>query len=170
MPFCPKARHHRHPKPMQGVVLLVVVLAVMTAAGAQACTGVSAREAARMTDLINADRAARHLPLVRYDPQLARVAQGHACDMARNGFFGHTGSGNVPFAQRVRAAGRRGCVLSENLAMGVRSPQHAHRVWMGSPGHRQNILRPDNTHVGLGIATPRNGRGMRWVTVFASGC
>ena len=154
-----------------GAALLLGVALVLAAPGtAQACPEVSAREAARMTDLINADLRTRGLPPLRHDPRLARVAQAHACDMVRNGFFGHAGSGNVPFAQRVRAAGMRGCILSENLAMGVRSAQHAHRVWMQSPGHRQNILRPDNTHVGLGIATPRNGRGMRWVTVFAAGC
>ncbi len=168
MPFFLSAGHGLRRMGLAAVTSTMLV--TLSPSSAQACAEVSPREAARMTDLINADRRTRGLPPVRHEPNLARVAQGHACDMARNGFFGHTGSGNVPFAQRVRAAGLRGCILSENLAMGVRSSQQAHRVWMQSAGHRQNILRPDTTHVGLGIATPRNGRGMRWVTVFAAGC
>ncbi len=123
-----------------------------------------------MTALINAERAARNLPPLQYDARLAQLAQRHACDMAQNGFFSHTGSGNVTFGERVRAAGMRGCLMSENIAMGMRSSDHAHRAWMNSRGHRQNILRRNNSLVGLGIATPRNDRDMRWVTVFAAGC
>jgi len=157
------------PSPLAG--LLAGLLALALSGAALACPDAPRAEAERMTALINADRAARNLAPLRHDPQLAALAQAHACDMARNGFFSHTGSGGVSFMQRVRAAGGlRGCVMSENIAMGVRSSDAAHRLWMDSSGHRANILRADNARVGLGIATPRGGRGMRWVTVFAGGC
>lgn len=155
-------------------VLAAAVLAcatALTAPAALACTqAVQDSTLREMVRLINAERAAHGLAPMRADPGLGALAQAHACDMARNGFFGHVGSGNRDFAQRVSAAGRRGCLMSENLAMGVRSARAAHGAWMGSGGHRANILNPQHAAVGLGVATPRGGRGMRWVTVFSAGC
>ena len=147
----------------------LVVAALMTAPAAQACTQAVPEQTLReMVRLINAERTARGLVPVRADPGLGALAQAHACDMARNGFFGHVGSNGRDFAHRVSTAGRRGCRMSENLAMGVRNSRAAHRAWMDSAGHRTNILNPAHVAVGLGIATPRSGRGMRWVTVFSA--
>lgn len=153
---------------LAGILSGALMLAMPAAA--HACSSAPQEEARRMTALINADRAARNLPPLRYDPNLAQLAQTHACDMARNDFFSHTGSGNVTFSHRVVAAGLRRCTMSENIGMGLRSSEQAHRAWMDSRGHRNNILRPNNSRVGLGIAMPRNGRDIRWVTVFAAGC
>lgn len=38
----------------------------------------------------------------------------------------------------------------ENIA-GNQTVQKAHDSLMNSPGHRQNILSPDYTHIGIGI-------------------
>ena len=38
----------------------------------------------------------------------------------------------------------------ENLA-GNQSVEKAHEALMASPGHRQNILNPNYTHIGIGI-------------------
>lgn len=149
---------------------VLIAASMLTTGIASACGTAPLAEIRRMTDLINAERAARNLPPVRHDPRLSQLAQQHACDMVRRNFFSHTDPRNVDFFERMRAAGMSQCQMSENLAMRVRDADHAHRLWMGSHGHRNNILRPVTSHVGLGIAVPRNGRDARWVTVFAGGC
>lgn len=156
---------------MLALVVAVMLASLAKAPMALACTQPVAPGMSRaMVDLVNAERRSRGLAPMRHDPQLDALAQAHACDMVRHGFFGHVGSGNRDFAQRVSATGRRGCIMSENLAMGVRTPRDAHRAWMGSAGHRSNILHPGHAAIGLGVATPRTGRGMRWVTVFSGQC
>lgn len=44
-----------------------------------------------------------------------------------------------------------GMRAAENVAWGYRSGPAAVRGWMGSPGHRANLLGP-HTHVGFGVA------------------
>lgn len=57
----------------------------------------------------------------------------------------------------------------ENLAGGVFTPEEVFAGWMNSKGHRENILNPKNTHIGVGLE-PRikNGvqQGYYWVQDF----
>jgi uncharacterized protein YkwD len=64
----------------------------------------------------------------------------------------------------VRAAGYSlpGAWVGENLHWGTEAnatPVKAVEGWMKSPGHRANILRPEFTEVGVGVAyeAPING-------------
>ena len=69
-----------------------------------------------------------------------RIAQAHSQDMADRDFFSHTGSdGRSPF-QRMRDAGYSYRRAAENIAAGSTSPAEVVDMWMGSPGHRANIL------------------------------
>src|SRR2546430_15546204 len=49
---------------------------------------------------------------------------------------------------RLAEAGARFSVIAENIAVGA-SPPIIHGGWMGSPGHRKNILDPRLTSVGI---------------------
>jgi uncharacterized membrane protein required for colicin V production len=105
---------------------------------------------AQLLKLVNDERTSRGLAALALDPRLVPVARGHSEEMFRLKYFGHqspvVGS---PF-DRLAAAripyGRAG----ENLAY-AHSVSVAHRSLMDSPGHRENILRPDYTRVGIGV-------------------
>ncbi|MWD29550.1 CAP domain-containing protein [Aquicoccus sp. SCR17] len=104
-------------------------------------------------------------PLVA-SPVLQQVAEGHAQDMARNGFFSHRGSNGSTIGNRARAAGYGYCFLAENIARGQRSLDEVMRGWAGSPGHRQNMLNPQAREFGLA-----RQRGNTWVMVLGRpGC
>ncbi|MFW6773577.1 CAP domain-containing protein [Nocardioides sp. CPCC 205120] len=77
------------------------------------------------------------------------VAQGWAGEMARTGRFEH----NPDFARQMPAGWTR---VAENIAYGY-NVTGVVDAWMGSPGHRANIL-GDFTHIGVGIAADSNGR------------
>ena len=108
--------------------------------------------------LINHERAIRGLrKLVRSD-HLTAVASAHSVDMVKKKYFGHNAGRNPvaglsslasePLAQ---AAWRSG----ENIAWGTRwrgSPKTIVSLWMGSPGHRANLLNPGFREIGVGIA------------------
>lgn len=49
----------------------------------------------------------------------------------------------------------------ENLAVGFTNPEKMMFAWLKSPGHRDNILNPDFTKIGIGIARD----GDNWIVV-----
>lgn len=68
--------------------------------------------------------------------------------MLRSGTFSHGA-----FAARIRRAGVRARRIGENLAWGVGALAGAHAIvnlWLGSPEHRANLLRPGYRTVGVG--------------------
>lgn len=115
---------------------------------------------------INQDRDAAGLAPVRLDSLATIVAQAHAVAMATGGFFSHYGQfGEAPY-ERAARGGLTGHVRENVYRWQVRSltpvgtvdpwpafeVEDAHRRLMASPGHRETILEPHRTHVGLGIA------------------
>lgn len=128
-------------------------------------------DAARMTDqvfeLINQERAKADLPPVSRSASLDRVAQEYACRMIVGGFFAHddAATGKGP-AERAEDAQYEFIALGENLAAGQADAAEVMRVWMESPGHRENILDEEWTEVGIGV---RNGGeySIYWVQEFA---
>ncbi|MFS8482718.1 MAG: CAP domain-containing protein [Acidimicrobiia bacterium] len=112
----------------------------------------AASPADRVVELVNAARAEAGCGPLATDERLARAAQGHADDMAAQGYFSHTSLDGRSFADRVRDAGhpRPG---GENIAQGQRSAEEVHEAWMGSPAHRDNILNCDFTAIGVGVNT-----------------
>jgi uncharacterized protein YkwD len=104
----------------------------------------------QLFDLVNRERTSRGLKALTLDPRLVPVARAHAAEMFRLKYFGHqsptTGS---PF-DRLRAARITYSRAGENLAY-AQSVAVAHQGLMESPGHRENILRPEFTRLGIGV-------------------
>lgn len=119
-----------------------------------------------MLEAINADRSAQGLLPVAWDETAARAGQSHAEEMASAGYFSHWDlSGHGPDYRYTQAGGYE--VVVENIYTyeyhyddGQPAPiedwegviRAAEASLMQSPGHRQNILDPAHTHVGVGIA------------------
>jgi len=104
----------------------------------------------RMLDLVNQERAAAGLRPLVSDPELTEVARKHSADMFARGYFAHdTPEGLTPF-DRMRQSNVRFLTAGENLALAP-TLQVAHTGLMNSPGHRENILRPQFGRVGIGI-------------------
>ena len=106
--------------------------------------------------LLNAERAAEGLPALVADARLTRAAQLHSDDMGNRHFYSHEHPDGLSPSARVYAQGlpRYGTTVAENIhwASGYRAtPLRIMREWMDSPGHRENILRREVTHVGIGI-------------------
>lgn len=117
----------------------------------------------------NAERSARGLPPLRPDDRLARAAQGHSDDMARTGRLGHAGSDGSDIGERVRAAGYAWCAVAENVAAGQSDAAAVVQSWMGSPGHRANILNGDMVDVAVADRVAADGTRY-WTMVLAAPC
>ena len=124
---------------------------------------------ARVEDLVfemtNQVRQARGLAPLIQDNELREVARSYSNDMLVRRFFDHTTPDGVPFQARIRARYRHGVsAMGENIwsASGY-NPNNAQYLakeimdsWMRSPGHRENLLSPDFTHLGVGISASYN--------------
>jgi uncharacterized protein YkwD len=107
--------------------------------------------------LINRERTTRGLQALAENSLLSSASLAHSKDMVARKFFEHDTPEGRSVGDRLRAIGYgRGQVRSagENLAWGARddaTPAAIVRIWMESPGHRADILRPAFTEIGIGI-------------------
>lgn len=82
--------------------------------------------------------------------RLNASADRHSSDMALRDFFSHTGSDGSSAGVRAEQAGYSYSELAENIAAGYNTPQKVVNAWMGSSGHRQNILNCELSETGIG--------------------
>ncbi len=121
--------------------------------------------AAYALQLLNADRQAHGVPPLAWDPQLAAIAREHSADMRDNGFFGHVSPTTGMHPDRLAKAKYVAIASAENVAHNP-SVFEAELGLMHSLGHRRNILDPQMTHVGVGVAGADDDQGRRrwWLT------
>lgn len=135
--------------------------------GHEESLGVIEREIVRLG---NIERRKQGLQPLEQDACLDAVARRHSERMAETGTMAHQLDGLGP-ADRVSRAHIRWRVVAENLLTrsltwtrpplceGAAHAEHAVRAWMRSPGHRANLLNPEVTRIGVGVAcTVRQGR------------
>ena len=104
-----------------------------------------------LVNLINSARAEAGLPQLGVNPALTAAAQGHSIDMACHGLISHTGSDGSSPSQRIAAAGYIASLASE-IIYGSGYPQTAFDWWMNDQIHRDEILNPYVTELGVGYA------------------
>jgi uncharacterized protein YkwD/uncharacterized protein YraI len=136
-----------------------VVITVSGSSGGQTATTTgSSDQAGQVLALVNQARAAAGLGPLNLDGALNAAAQRHSADMAAHNFLGHTGSDGSDPGRRAGEAGYGWSMIGENAAQ--RWDVNAQGVfdqWMGSSGHRDNILRAEYTDMGLAYAAAANG-------------
>jgi len=108
--------------------------------------------AAMLVDEMNRERARHGLAPLRLDSRLSLAAEDRINDMFDKRYFDHVApDGTPPFVW----AGRRGYgyrAIAENLAVGYRTSSNLIEGWMGSAGHRKNILGKRFEEVGIAIS------------------
>jgi uncharacterized protein YkwD len=118
--------------------------------------------------LTNSERADNGCPALRLDTRLRTAARQHSADMARFGFFSHTGQDGSDPGKRMRAAGYPANTgWAENIARGYPDPDAVMDGWMNSPGHRANILNCGLRALGVGVVRGDSGR-VYWTQDFGA--
>jgi len=112
-----------------------------------------------MWKLINLDRSAYLGPNhdLEWSNALAEVARAHSADMLTRNYFAHRSPEGQDVGNRIKRTRMPYYLAGENIFLCHVLPSWtqiggAHRCLMASPGHRQNILNPRFTDVGIGIA------------------
>jgi uncharacterized protein YkwD len=131
--------------------------------------------------LINTERQRNNLPSLEYDTKLAEIARNHSHDMATQNYFSHYNLKGQGPTERAKAAGYNcyknfGRYYTDGIAENIfqnwlySSTTYYAGItthdwntqkelvsstvngWMGSSGHRQNILNLNYSKEGIGVA------------------
>jgi uncharacterized protein YkwD len=113
----------------------------------------------RIADLTNAERQKAGLAPVRVSDPLTAAAQHLADDMARLDTLSHTlpGTDAPTLKDRADRVGYAYSWLGENIAFNYAGADEVVAGWMSSAGHRANILNPNFTEIGIGVARDSDG-------------
>jgi uncharacterized YkwD family protein len=105
--------------------------------------------ASQVASLVNQERAKAGLKPLVNDQALSAMALAKAKDMYANNYFDHTSpTYGSPF-DMMKTFGISFSYAGENIAKGQKTPQTVMTSWMNSAGHRQNILSPNYTKIGV---------------------
>lgn len=104
----------------------------------------------QMFDLVNKERQKAGVKPLEIDMRLVKTARLKSKDMIDKNYFDHNSpTYGSPF-DMMKKFGISYNTAGENIA-GNQTVQAAHTALMNSQGHRENILNPSYTKVGIGI-------------------
>jgi uncharacterized protein YkwD len=108
-------------------------------------------------NLTNKERRLHKLPLLELSSALSEMARQHSLDMADQGEPSHLSSDGKALTNRLEDAGHFYVDAGENVAFSETfMAEFIHKELFESREHRENILDPDFTHVGIGIIHMEN--------------
>jgi hypothetical protein len=103
-------------------------------------------------------RGSLGLSLPAESAALSEVAGAHAADMRDHGFFAHASPSTGDLVDRLRGRGVAYGRALENIGSGA-DVEEILREWVASASHRGNLLDPEITSFGVGVAeAPQGGK------------
>ena len=160
---------------MRGFSVVSMVFAALLSFSLAACvTAPPVKEAIATQDvsdegvrLVNAFRAQHGLKPVVIDSNLVSAARRQVIAMASRNLLSHEADGD--FTTRINAAGFSNAAAAENVGTGHPNVASAINAWIASPHHRDNMLMPEATRIGLVWApTPDRRASSYWALEIAS--
>lgn len=130
------------------IASLGIVLQTAPASAADFVAG----DEARMTSMINSTRAKHGVGSLKVLDGLVKVARDHSAEMVRQNNLFHNPNLKIDIAAVGISASWRG----ENVVM-ASNIDAAYDSFLGSPKHLENIVRPNYTAVGVGVARAPSG-------------
>jgi uncharacterized protein YkwD len=120
--------------------------------------------ASEVLRLVNRERSRYGLPAYTTTQPLTSAANQRAKEITTN--FSHTRPNGSSFFTVLREFGVPFRAAGENIAYGQRTPQEVVNTWMGSAGHRRNILSSRFTKMGVGVN--QSGGRNYWTELFTN--
>lgn len=121
----------------------------------------------QILNLVNEERAKVGADPLQINEQLDQAADLHSQDQANINTMSHTGSNGSDMGSRVQDSGYQYSTAGENVAAGYPDAEAVMAGWMGSDGHRENILDPNFEDLGIGYSVGDDGNAY-WTQVFGA--
>ena len=152
-------------------LLLMGMLALLLLSGCGTAEKDSGGDPAKLSSfeaevirLVNEERAAYGLPALTTTDALTAAAARRAEEIAAD--YGHDRPDGSSCFTVLPEFGIRYETAGENIAAGQKTPAQVVRAWMHSEGHRNNILNPDFTQIGVGYTHTNRGYRHFWAQTF----
>ena len=127
----------------------------------------NAELAAKLIELINAKRSDYGLDVLTADDNINQVALAHSEDMADFDYLDHTSPTGHTYYDRLDMAGIYYISAAETLASGFLTAEDVAESWIKSPAHKEIILSPSFTHIGVGYYAGGTN-GTYWTMMLVS--
>lgn len=139
--------------PALGILVLAVgAIWVLPGLSEHAGRQAASVSAAEVVSLTNGEREGLGIARLSRNGLLDAAAQMKAEDMASKGYYAHVSPDGTTPMYFVEKAGYSYLIIGENLVVNRTEASQVVSAFMGSPGHRANILRKDFTEIGVGVA------------------
>jgi len=102
--------------------------------------------------ITNQARVALNLQAFKWNDKLASAAAAKAQDMLDKQYFSHISPAGVTPWYWIKKFGYVYKYSAENLAVHYTSAENVQNAWLASPAHKQNIINPKFTDIGIGVA------------------
>lgn len=123
----------------------------------------TATEIQEVFRLTNEERKKEGKSALKQDPKLMQAAAKRAQEITEE--FAHTRPDGTSCFTVLDEYSVSWWAAAENIAYGQSSAAAVMNSWMNSSGHKENILKENMTHIGIGLYI-KNGRKY-WVQLFA---
>jgi uncharacterized protein YkwD len=169
------------PVSRQIAVALVLALAVAAPVVLSAAAPVAAWDAGAfdrtseldLVGLTNRSRVAAGLDPLVVDARLAELARWRSRDMVDRDYFSHRIPGGDTVFDEMSRRDYCFALAGENIGWNTWDDDAAtaeiHAMFLGSPGHRRNVVGPAWAVIGVGAYKDADGRKI-WTVLFADPC
>lgn len=124
-------------------------------------------EIKKVLEIINSYRKEGGLKPLELDDKLTTVACARAEELAWSGRFSHYRPNGKYFSSILKDAGINKGSAGENIGRGYDSPEAVCEAWKASESHYENIMNPDFTKIGIGVAADPDSDGkLCWSQLF----
>ncbi|MFI5225766.1 MAG: CAP domain-containing protein [Candidatus Limnocylindrales bacterium] len=174
----PTARAGRRWTAVLGLAVLlssVGLLAAPSTVFGWSANSFSSADESELITLTNQARVSRGLAALKVDSTLTSIARWRSKDMITRDYFSHS-IPKPPGGDVFNEMDRRGycySVAGENIGWNnypdSTATQAIQSAFMGSPGHKANILGKTWDHIGVGAYKGADGKKM-WTVLFADKC
>jgi uncharacterized protein YkwD len=148
-------------------IVLSIVIALITVSFSDVDAKVSSLNSAEIEKLVfekvNKERKNQRLPEYQYSQELEELARLHSTNMLEHNFFSHVDHNEMNVDERRKSYSPNLFLgaIGENIASvpGENEEEVTRKLvtqWMGSEGHRENILNKMFSHIGVGIRQEGN--------------
>lgn len=114
----------------------------------------------------NAQRRQLDMPALRENTKLNNSASLKVDDMFKNQYFMHVSSSGEGVGDLAKNVQYNFILIGENLALGnFASDESLVEAWMASLGHKENILKPEYTEIGVAVKRGEFEDRQMWIAV-----
>ena len=122
----------------------------------------------KILELMNEKRVQAGLKPLTMDNTLLQVARYKSNHMIQYNYFDHTNPDGTKWTTWLQTIGYKYNTTGENIAYNTYDPVKLFEQWWNSQGHRENMMNPSYTKVGVGVIYDKDNNKYMGTQTFSN--